>query len=80
MTFRYPWEVAAAIKARGGRFELTDDRSRFFVRGTRPTEEERDWITANRDYMLLHVQHLHPPEPFLLLQRSGQLNLRKKNK
>jgi hypothetical protein len=76
--FKYPWEVAEAIKARGGYFELTPDRSGFFVRRVRPTPDEVEWIKANRDYMLLHVQHLLPPESFKALQRSGILNLEKR--
>lgn len=73
--FKYPWDVAAAIKARGGYFELTPDRKAFFVRRVRPTTEEVEWIKANRDWMLLHVQHLLPPESFKQLQRSGALNI-----
>lgn len=76
--FKYPWEVAAAIKARGGYFELTPDRSGFFVRRVCPTPDEVEWIKANREYMLLHVQHLLPPESFKRLQWSGELNLERR--
>jgi hypothetical protein len=76
--FKFPWDVAAAIKARGGRLELDAGRAGFFVRGTQPTEAERAWIVANREAMLNHVRHLHPPESFLRLQRSGELNLERR--
>lgn len=69
--FREAWQVADAIKARGGYFELTPDRSGFFVRRVTPTADEVEWIKANRANMLLYVQHLLPQESFKQLQRSG---------
>jgi hypothetical protein len=62
MPFAYPWAVASG----------------FYIRGTLPTADELAWIRANRDYMLIHVQHLLPPESFLRLQRDGTLNLNRR--
>lgn len=79
MSINWPWDVSSAIKARGGRIELTADRTGFHVRGTEVTPEERAWIAANRPQMLNHAQHLNPPESFRALQRSGALRLERRN-
>lgn len=79
MTFKWAWDVAASVKRRGGRFELTPARDGFYIRGTQATAEELAWIRQNRDRMLQHVQHLLPVEGFKQLQRSGALNIGRKS-
>lgn len=75
LPFKHAWEVAAAIKTRGGYFELTPDRAGFYVRRVAPTPDELAWIRLNRDRMLACVQGLLPPESFLKLQRNGEFNI-----
>lgn len=72
------WDLSARIIARGGKFEMTPDRSGFYVRNTHLTDDEKEWVKANRPEMFAHVLHLCPHPNFQALKRSGALNLEKR--
>lgn len=60
----WPWEIVSRLRAQGCRFELTEDRTGFYVRGAPYSSADRALITANRERILQHLQHLDPPETF----------------